>query len=51
MSREKTPDQIGNSVQNVPAIVSATIHEIIRLIVGATVRRSSPKGQAQSASA
>ena len=44
MSREKTRDQIGNSVQNVPEIVPATIHQIIRSIVGATVRRCSPQG-------
>ena len=30
MSREKTRDQTGNSVQNVPEIVSATIDQIIR---------------------
>ena len=44
MSREKTRDQIGNSIENVPEIVSATVHQIIRAIVGVTVRRSSPQG-------
>ena len=44
MSREKTRDQIGNSIENVPEIVSATVHQIIRAIVGVTVRRCSPQG-------
>jgi hypothetical protein len=51
MSREKTRAQIGNSAQNVPEIVWASVPGSSGRIVGATVRRRSPNDQPQRASA